>query len=244
MQPARSWRAHPEPGMGTVPSTTRPHSQGTLTFQCGPGRVGLQVILPQAGPCSTAELLQGWAAAPAPQSGCAVVVLGDDGPTAVPCGQEQGRGVGGCGRAGQMGELCRGSPGPGEGWEASTDGAAGHVGEDPQRGRGVAGVLLILLKLWPGCGTGVRGGQAGQVIWEREGRMQSGESQSAYGSSPCGPTALLRHRGQAPALVCAPPRAHSSPGTLSVSPRAGLPHCLHWQRHQRAPTSALATASA
>lgn len=84
MQPARTRHARPEPGTGTVPGTACP--QGTLTFQCGPGGVGLQVVLPQAGPRGAAELLQGWAAAPAPQPGRAVVVLGDDGPTAAPCG--------------------------------------------------------------------------------------------------------------------------------------------------------------
>lgn len=85
---AGTCRPHPEPSLGTAPST----AQRTLTCQRGPGGVGLQVILPQAGSRGTARLLQGWAAALAPQPGCAVVVLGDKGPTAAPCEREQGRG--------------------------------------------------------------------------------------------------------------------------------------------------------
>lgn len=88
-----------------------PRSRQTLTFQRGPGGVGLQVVLPHTGPCGAAELLQGWAAAPAPQPGGAVVVLGDDRPTAAPCRREQGRRVG--------------APAEQGGWESSAEGLLG-----------------------------------------------------------------------------------------------------------------------
>lgn len=92
---------------------------GTLTFQCGPAGVSVQVVVAQAGPCRAAELLQGWAAAPAPQLRRAVAVLGDDGSEAVSCGAEQSR----AGlrrpwesRAGVR--ALQGALGPGEGWES------------------------------------------------------------------------------------------------------------------------------
>lgn len=77
-----------------------------------------------------------------------------------------------------------------------TDGTAGHVGKDPQGGGGVTRVLLILPRLLPHRGTGILGSQAGWVLWEREGRMQSGESQTTHTSSPCGPAGLLWHRAR------------------------------------------------
>lgn len=89
---------------------------GTLTFQCGAGRVSVQVVLAQAGPRRVAELLQGWAAAAAPQPRCAVAVLGDDGPEAASCGAEHSRAwVGG---QGGLWRALQGALAPGEGWES------------------------------------------------------------------------------------------------------------------------------
>lgn len=75
---------------------------GTLTFQCGPGGVSLQVVLAQAGPCHAAELLQRWAVALAPQPCRAVAVLGDDGPEVASCGSEQSRGWAAAGEQGRQ----------------------------------------------------------------------------------------------------------------------------------------------
>lgn len=66
---------------------------------------------------------------------------------------------------------------------APTDGAAGHAGEDPQGGR-VAGVLLVLPRLQPGCGAGIRGVQVSRVLWEREGRMECPRLQCLWPHCP------------------------------------------------------------
>lgn len=76
-----------------------PRSRGMLTCQCAVGRVALQVIVTQAGPCREAELLQGWAAAPTPQPRRAVVVLRENGPTAAPCSGDVALGWAAVGRA-------------------------------------------------------------------------------------------------------------------------------------------------
>lgn len=84
-------------------------------------------------------------------------------------------------------------------------------------------MLFALPRLLPVCGTGTWVGQVCWALWESKHRVQRGESQSAHSSRPPSPTAPVR------ALPGAPP----SPGKLSSSPRAGLPHCLYWQRCQQ-----------
>lgn len=155
---------------------------GTLTFQRGPAGVSVQVVLAQAGPCRAAELLQGWAAAPAPQPCRAVAVLGDDGPEAVSCGAEQSRAWEAMGEQGRHESSPRGSRTCGRvgEWVAPTNGAAGHVGQDLQGGRRVPGVLLTLPGLWPGHSTGIWSSQGGWGLWKGEGRMQRQDAESPW----------------------------------------------------------------
>lgn len=101
----KTHHAHPEP-----------YSRRMLTCQRGVGRVGLQIILPQAGPCCAAELLQGWTAAPTPQPRRAVVVLRDNGPTAAPCGRNTALGWAALGRT------------PGRAHSMAQPGQEGHRG--------------------------------------------------------------------------------------------------------------------
>lgn len=214
---------------------------GTLTFQRGPGGVSLQVILAQAGPCRSAELLQGWAAALAPQPGRAVAVLGDDGPKVASCGSEQSRARVAMGEQGRHESSPRGSGiwGRVGKWVAPTDGAARHAGQDPQGGRGVAGVLLTLPGLWPGPGTGIWSSRAGWRLWEGESRMQR-----AHGSSLCPCCSAPAQRlGVCPG-VCSSQSTPFSRDAFCVLKIWSALDCpaLHWPRHQRAPTNALATA--
>lgn len=90
----------------------------------------------------------------------------------------------------------------------------------------------------PGSGQASRGTRHAGC----SGRGRAGDRVVRAGV-PTAPAALLQQGYWAAAPVCAPPRAPPSLGTLPVSPGAGLPRCLHWQRHQRAPTSALAAST-